>query len=64
MAVQSLLMAIRSLRMCIQRLQTEILILLLEEFYYSAGMNYEGLWKRCFWLLSVQKRGEFPICCC
>ena len=64
MAVQSLLMAIRRLRMCIQRLQTEILILLLEEFYYSAGMNYEGLWKRCFWLLPVQKRGEFPICCC
>ena len=51
MAVQSLLMAIRSLRMCIQRLQTEILILLLEVFYYVAGMNYEGLWKRCFWLL-------------
>ena len=64
MAVQSLLMAIRSLRMCIQRLQTEILILLLEDFYYSAGMNYEGLWKSSFWLLPVQKRGEFPICCC
>ena len=53
MAVQSLLMAVRSLRMYIQRLQTEILILLLEEFYYSAGMNYEGLWKSCFWLLLV-----------
>ena len=53
MAVQSLLMAIRSLRMCIQRLQTEILILLLEDFYYVAGMNDEGLQKRCFWLLPV-----------
>ena len=51
MAVRSLLMAIRSLRMCIQRLQTEILPSMVKTFTKQLEGMMKGRGKGASWLL-------------